>query len=91
MTNVIRWMGDDRILWESDFPHRDSKYPHVTQEFIDLLPEEVCVDGKRQIPGDNAIAFDRIVPDDDLPEVFTTLRPNPFSLLPKCLNWRDLL
>jgi hypothetical protein len=38
-----------------------------------------------------AIEVDRILPDDDLPEVVTTLRLNPFNLLPKSLNWSDLL
>ncbi len=27
VADVIRWIGDDRILYESDFPHPDSKYP----------------------------------------------------------------
>ena len=38
VADVIRWLGDDRILWESDFPHPDSKYPHTTNEFMNCCP-----------------------------------------------------
>ena len=27
VADVIRWMGDDHIVYETDFPHPDSKYP----------------------------------------------------------------
>jgi len=69
VTDVIRWMGDDRILWESDFPHMDSKYPHATQEFIDLLPDQLSNDSKRKIFWDNAVDFYRF-PDDYMPTEF---------------------
>ena len=32
VADVIRWMGDDHIVYETDFPHPDSKYPHATDD-----------------------------------------------------------
>ena len=34
VADVIRWMGDDHIVYETDFPHPDSKYPHATSTFL---------------------------------------------------------
>ncbi len=74
VTDVIRWMGDEHILWESDFPHMDSKYPHATQEFIDLLPDQLSEESKRKIFWDNALDFYRF-PDDYLPTEFHPVEP----------------
>jgi predicted TIM-barrel fold metal-dependent hydrolase len=52
---VIRAFGDGHIVWESDFPHPDSKYPHTTQEFLDLTPDQISLDSKRKIWWDNAV------------------------------------
>ena len=59
VADVIRWMGDDRILFESDFPHPDSKYPHTSEAFLGLLPGQISDDSKRKILWDNPIAFYR--------------------------------
>ena len=69
VVDVIRWLGDDRILWESDFPHPDSKYPHTTNEFINLLPDEITMESKAKIFWDNAIDFYRF-PEGYLPTEF---------------------
>ena len=55
VTDVIRWLGDGRIVYESDFPHPDSKYPHSTQTFLNLVPDQLSDDSKRKILWDNAI------------------------------------
>jgi predicted TIM-barrel fold metal-dependent hydrolase len=55
VADVIRAFGNDQIVWESDFPHPDSKYPHTTDEFINLRPDEITVESKRKIFWDNAI------------------------------------
>ena len=34
VADVIRWMGDDHIVFETDFPHPDSKYPKATDHFL---------------------------------------------------------
>jgi len=67
VADVITWMGDDRILFESDFPHPDSKYPHTVDEFLGLLPDRITVESKRKILWDNPIAFYKF-PDTHYPE-----------------------
>lgn len=55
VADVIRWMGDGHIVFETDFPHPDSKYPHATEHFLDLDPQLVSDDSKRKILWDNAV------------------------------------
>jgi hypothetical protein len=55
VADVIRWMGDDHIVYETDFPHPDSKYPHATRHFLELLPDQISDDSKRKILWDNAV------------------------------------
>lgn len=55
VADVIRWMGDDHIVFETDFPHPDSKYPHATRHFLELLPDQISEDAKRKILWDNAV------------------------------------
>ena len=69
VADVIRWLGDDRILWESDFPHPDSKYPHTTDEFMKLLPDQITMESKAKILWDNAVDFYRF-PEGYLPTEF---------------------
>ena len=67
VADVIRWFGDDRIVFESDFPHPDSKYPEATAHFLRLLPETISMQSKRKILWDNAIDFYRL-PESYIPE-----------------------
>ena len=67
VADVTRWLGDDRVLYESDFPHPDSKYPHSVDEFLALEPELIDDDVKRKILWDNGIDFYRF-PNDMIPE-----------------------
>ncbi len=69
VADVIRWMGDDHILWESDFPHMDSKYPRATEHFLLLAPDQISDDSKRKILWDNALDFYRF-PQSYLPSSF---------------------
>jgi len=55
VSDVIRWMGDDHIVFETDFPHPDSKYPKATEHFLDLDAGLVSDDSKRKILWDNAV------------------------------------
>ncbi len=66
VSDVIRWMGDDHIVFETDFPHPDSKYPHATDEFFALLPDQISDDSKRKVLWDNAVDLYRF-PDSHLP------------------------
>ena len=65
--DVIRAFGDGHIVWESDFPHPDSKYPHTTEEFWNLRPDELSVESKAKIWWDNAVDLYRF-PDSHVPE-----------------------
>lgn len=59
--HTIEELGDDRILFETDFPHPDSKYPRAVQTFIDQ--ERVSVESKKRILWDNAVDFYRFAPE----------------------------
>jgi hypothetical protein len=49
VADVIRWLGDGHILYESDFPDPDSKYPHTVETFLGLRPDLISDDSKRKI------------------------------------------
>jgi len=53
VSDVVRWLGDGHIVFETDFPHPDSKYPHATEHFLalDVLSDE----SKRKVLWDNAV------------------------------------
>ncbi len=78
VADVIRWLGDERILWESDFPHPDSKYPHTTMEFMNLAPKLISMDSKAKILWDNAVDFYRF-PDGYLPTEFHEATDEPLT------------
>ena len=67
VSDVIRWMGDDHIVYETDFPHPDSKFPGATDYFLGLESELVPDDSKRKILWDNAVDLYRF-PEGYLPE-----------------------
>jgi predicted TIM-barrel fold metal-dependent hydrolase len=66
VADVIRWMGDDHIVYETDFPHPDSKYPHATEHFLSQPADIVSDESKRKILWDNAVDLYRF-PDGYLP------------------------
>ena len=46
----VEWFGDDNLVFSTDYPHGDSKYPHSVEAF-EKLP---LSDGtKRKVVGDN--------------------------------------
>ncbi len=48
--------GADRIVWASDYPHPDAKYPGVTDELVEAI-ESLTEDEQRQIAGTNTEAL----------------------------------
>ncbi len=46
--------GADRIVWASDFPHPDAKYPGVTEELMEATAS-LDDDARRLIAGENAL------------------------------------
>lgn len=67
VADVVRWMGDDHIVFETDFPHPDSKYPKATEHFLALEPALLPDATKRKILWDNAVDLYRF-PDGYLPD-----------------------
>jgi predicted TIM-barrel fold metal-dependent hydrolase len=46
-------VGADRIIWASDYPHPDAKFPGVTDELYEAI-EPLSDEQQRQIAGHNA-------------------------------------
>jgi uncharacterized protein len=67
VSDVVRWMGDDHIVFETDFPHPDSKYPKATEHFLALGDDVLSPESKRKVLWDNAVDLYRF-PDGYLPE-----------------------
>jgi predicted TIM-barrel fold metal-dependent hydrolase len=55
-------------VFETDFPHPDSKYPRATEHFLNLLPDQISDESKRKILWDNAVDLYRF-PEGTLPTV----------------------
>ena len=60
------------IVWESDFPHPDSKYPNSVQTFLDL--PKLSDESKRKILWDNTVDLYRF-PESYLPSEFEEAVP----------------
>jgi predicted TIM-barrel fold metal-dependent hydrolase len=55
LASSVSFLGDDRILWATDFPHLDGKYPgavSLLNESLSSLPDE----SRERIAGANAVA-----------------------------------
>jgi predicted TIM-barrel fold metal-dependent hydrolase len=48
--------GPDRIIWASDYPHPDAKFPGTTQELYENI-ESLTDEQQRLIAGENAVAL----------------------------------
>ena len=55
LAQVIELIGDDRIVFTTDYPHPDSPWPHAVDEFL-ALPG-VSRESKQKILWDNALAM----------------------------------
>ncbi|PZC47949.1 MAG: putative metal-dependent hydrolase, TIM-barrel fold [Chloroflexi bacterium] len=47
---VIDWMGNSNLVFSTDYPHGDSKYPHAVERFFEL---PITDEDKRKILWDN--------------------------------------
>ena len=65
--HTIEELGDTHILFETDYPHPDSKYPHAVETF--LGQERLSDQSKRRILWDNAVDFYRF-PESHMPTKF---------------------
>ena len=53
--HVIDVVGDDNILFATDFPHPDAMYPNAVKRFLEI--PKVSQESKRKILWDNAVRF----------------------------------
>ena len=51
---VIDYLGTDRLVFSTDYPHGDSKFPHAVENFLQL---KITEDDKRKILWDNCAEF----------------------------------
>ena len=51
---VIDYMGNDRLVLSTDFPHSDSKFPHAIETFLQL---PITEEDKRKILWDNCAEY----------------------------------
>jgi len=56
MTAQSPLVGADRIIWASDYPHPDAKFPGVTEELAEAL-DGLSFDQKRQITSESAMVL----------------------------------
>jgi len=52
---VAQWVGEDNILYASDYPHWDSEWPHTVEELTER--EDLSQEFKAKILGHNALKF----------------------------------
>jgi predicted TIM-barrel fold metal-dependent hydrolase len=55
LAEVIELIGDDRIVFSTDYPHPDSPWPHAVKSFV-ALPG-LGAESKRKILWDNALSL----------------------------------
>jgi predicted TIM-barrel fold metal-dependent hydrolase len=53
--HVIEVLGDRNVLFATDFPHPDAKYPQAVKQFLEL--PRVSPAQKARIMWDNALTF----------------------------------
>ena len=56
---TAQWLGADRIIWGSDFPHPDAFYPNFV-EMLNGKIAELTEEEQTQIRGLNAVDFYKI-------------------------------
>ena len=54
---VIDYIGTDRLVFSTDYPHGDSKFPRAVESFLQL---DITEDNKRKILWDNCAEFYRM-------------------------------
>jgi uncharacterized protein len=57
LKQIVELMGDDTIVWSTDYPHWDSDYPHASREFLDL---DITETTRRKILWDNCARLYRL-------------------------------
>jgi len=50
VVHYVDWFGDDNLVFSTDFPHGDARYPHAVETFRKLPLSE---DSQRKVAGEN--------------------------------------
>ena len=51
---MVDWVGDDNVLFSTDYPHLDSKFPEAVDRFLEMpFPD----DTKRKFLWDNCSRY----------------------------------
>lgn len=69
VADVIRHMGDGHIVFETDFPHPDAKFPGATDHFLGMQVDGLSDESKARIMWDNAVDLYRF-PEAMMPATF---------------------
>ena len=48
---IIDLIGDDKIVFSTDYPHGDSDFPHAVEEFLEM--DGVSKESRKKILWDN--------------------------------------
>ena len=51
---ALDYLGNDKIVYSTDYPHGDSKFPHATEQLLRL---DLSDEDRRKILWDNCAAF----------------------------------
>ena len=54
VSDVIRWLGDDHIVFETDFPHPTALYPNVQEHILTTLGDQ-SHEARRKVLETNAV------------------------------------
>ena len=54
LATTARLLGDDRIVWATDFPHLDGAYPGAMEQ-LDHAIESLPAESRARIAGRNAL------------------------------------
>ena len=51
----LDFFGPQSVVWASDYPHRDARFPGVAREMLER--DDLTDEQKRAVLGENAIRF----------------------------------
>lgn len=57
----VDWFGDDNVVFSTDYPHPDAKFPQSTASLLKEVP--VSDDSKRKFLWDNCVKFYKLPTD----------------------------
>ena len=52
---MAQWVGEDQLLYASDYPHWDTEWPHTVSTLLDR--DDMTPTLKRKILSENALRF----------------------------------